>query len=58
MDDYYATLQVRETASPAVIRAAYRALTQRYHPDKNPDDPTAEAVLSDRECQPFCVNAR
>ena len=45
MDDYYATLQVMDTTSPAVIRAAYRALSQRYHPDKNPDDPDAEAVL-------------
>ena len=45
MDDYYATLQVTTTASPAVIRAAYRALAQQYHPDKNPDDPTAETVL-------------
>jgi curved DNA-binding protein CbpA len=45
MDDHYAALQVTDTASPAVIRAAYRALTQRYHPDKNPDDPDAEAFL-------------
>src|SRR5512135_1228200 len=45
MDDHYATLQVAATASPAVIRAAYRVLTQRYHPDKNPEEPTADAIL-------------
>jgi len=45
VDDHYATLQVAATASPAVIRAAYRVLTQRYHPDKNPEEPTADAIL-------------
>ena len=44
-DDHYATLQVTDTASPLVIRAAYRALAQRYHPDKHPDDPNAAALL-------------
>lgn len=37
--NYYDLLEVSPRASPAVIRAAYKSLMQRYHPDKNPDDP-------------------
>lgn len=32
----YDTLEVSPRASPQVIRAAYRALAQRHHPDKKP----------------------
>lgn len=32
--DYYAILGVLPTAEEVVIRAAYRALSQRYHPDR------------------------
>lgn len=35
--DYYAILGVLPTAEDVVIRAAYKALAQRYHPDRNPD---------------------
>ena len=35
---HYSTLQVAPDASAAQIRAAYRALAQRYHPDKHPAD--------------------
>lgn len=35
---HYANLQVAENASPEVIRGAYRYLSQRWHPDKNPDN--------------------
>lgn len=35
--DPYKVLQVDVEAEPEVIRAAYRALLRRYHPDKNPD---------------------
>jgi len=34
MKDYYRTLGVVEDAADGVIRAAYKALAQRYHPDK------------------------
>jgi curved DNA-binding protein CbpA len=34
---HYDNLQVSRNASDAVIRAAYKSLMQRYHPDKNPD---------------------
>lgn len=36
--DYYATLGVLPQADPVVITAAYRAIAQRYHPDKSSGD--------------------
>src|SRR5690349_20122755 len=38
LKNYYDILEVAQTASPTVIRAAYRVLMQRYHPDKNTDN--------------------
>lgn len=59
MQNYYDVLSVSPEASPEVIRAAYRALSQKYHPDRNPHDAEANqrmiqinqayAVLSDPE---------
>jgi hypothetical protein len=37
--DHYTTLGILPKAEAIVISAAYRALAQRYHPDKFPDDP-------------------
>lgn len=34
---HYDNLQIAENASPEVVRGAYRYLSQRWHPDKNPD---------------------
>lgn len=42
--DHYATLGVEPSADAPSIRAAYRALAQRYHPDKAGES-DAEAVL-------------
>ncbi|MDD4963152.1 MAG: J domain-containing protein [Gallionella sp.] len=39
--NYYETLEVSANASSAVIRAAYKSLMQRYHPDRHPDDAQA-----------------
>lgn len=38
--DYYSTLGVLDDAEDIVIKAAYRALAQRYHPDRWKGDPT------------------
>ena len=34
---YYGVLQVSSAASPEVIKAAYRALMEKHHPDKAPE---------------------
>ena len=40
--DYYRTLGVPKTATPDGIKKAFRKLARKYHPDVNPDDPSAE----------------
>lgn len=37
MRTHYDNLHVSEKASPEVIKGAYKALTQKWHPDKNPE---------------------
>ncbi len=39
--NYYDLLEVSPTASDQVLRAAYKSLMQRYHPDKNQDNAQA-----------------
>lgn len=39
--DHYETLEVSRNASPEVIRAAYKSLMQRLHPDKHPQGETS-----------------
>jgi molecular chaperone DnaJ len=57
--DYYEILGVDRNASEDKIKSEYRKKAKKYHPDLNPDDPTAEArfkelgeayeILSDKD---------
>lgn len=43
--NYYELLGVMRNAPPEVIRGAYKALAQKYHPDKNPGDAEAARMM-------------
>ncbi|KAK0642476.1 DnaJ-like protein subfamily A member 1 [Lasiodiplodia hormozganensis] len=41
-EDYYKLLGLEKNASDREIKKAYRTLSKKYHPDKNPDDKDAQ----------------
>ena len=43
--NHYEILEVSPNASPEVIRAAYKSLMQRYHPDRQPGAVKAEQAI-------------
>jgi curved DNA-binding protein CbpA len=43
---HYHHLQVRRTASLEVIKAAYRSLSAKYHPDRNPGDERCARIMA------------
>lgn len=42
---HYDNLKVSRDAPAEVIRAAYKSLSQKYHPDRNPGDVQAEKIM-------------
>ena len=44
---YYDTLGISENASQDEIKKAYRTLSLKYHPDRNPNDPTSVSMFQE-----------
>jgi DnaJ-class molecular chaperone len=42
---HYDNLKVSRNAPQEVIRAAYKVLSQKHHPDRNQDDPNASHIM-------------
>jgi curved DNA-binding protein CbpA len=43
---HYDNLKVARDATPEVIRAAYRSLSRKYHPDRNYGKPAATRIMA------------
>lgn len=42
---HYDNLKVARNAPPEIIRAAYKTLSQKFHPDRNPGNPEAARIM-------------
>jgi hypothetical protein len=59
-EDYYAILEISQTADLTSIKSSYRRLAKAKHPDKNHENPNATAefqlVSSFCHCTVSCTN--
>ena len=46
LQTHYDNLKVARDAPPEVIRAAYKTLSQKYHPDRNPGNSDAARIMT------------
>lgn len=46
MHTHYDNLRISREAPPEVVRAAYKALSQKHHPDRNNGSPEAERIMT------------
>ena len=61
MKDYYRVLGVLRNAEEIVIKAAYKALAQKYHPDRVPDhekDSATQKMMEINEAKDVLLDAR
>jgi len=45
MTDYYSILGLNKSATPVDIKAAFRRLAKKHHPDKNPNNPHSSVLF-------------
>ncbi|NOX75304.1 MAG: molecular chaperone DnaJ [Gammaproteobacteria bacterium] len=57
--DYYETLGVERNASEPELKKAFKRLAMKYHPDRNPDDKSAEEKFKEaKEAYDMLANAQ
>lgn len=57
MKDFYAILEIDDTASAEDIKKAYRKLAKKYHPDTNPGDEAASKMQEVNEAYETLSNS-
>jgi hypothetical protein len=53
---YYDLLQVSTNANDVQLKKAYRKMALKFHPDKNPDDPEAQAKFQELSSAYNCLS--